>query len=276
LLANAFGFDTGADGEEAFQFEFADEVGIAVAQFLVQLHHTPFVENQRLHAGHGGVGGVVAVPSIFAKGLINLDDFTAMLAEFAPKRDVGQDGHVEVELAGGLLVIHFHQGAAKGLVGDLGFAADERVRRNFLNVAGDFAGNAEAAIVLVDAFVQRIGHTEAIAGFKRGGGYCKESGFDEIVGAKKRKIFGFGREFQTAIAIAEEADVGGIANPLAFDGLKFFYDALGAIGRAVIEDDDAIRPECLFGKGFKSLLDKFLAVINGNDRDDVGSHCRID
>jgi hypothetical protein len=24
------------------------------------------------------------------------------------------------------------------------------------------------------------------------------------------------------------------------------------------------------------LLDKFLAVINGNDRDDVGSHCRID
>jgi len=230
LLADAFGFDAGAHGEEAFKFEFANKTRIAIAQLLVHLHDTPFVEDERLHAGHQSVGSVVTVPAVFAKGLINLDNFATMFSKFAPESDVGQDGHIEVELAGGFLVIHFHQGAAEGLVGDLGFAADESIRRDFLNIAGDLSRNAEAAIVFVDAFIDGIGHAEAVAGFERGSGGFQKSGFDEIVGAKEGEVFGFGSEFQTAIAIPEKAEVGGIANPLAFDGLKLFDDLLGAIG----------------------------------------------
>ena len=275
MLADALGFDAGANGEEAFQFEFADEIRIAVAQFFVHLHDAPFVENESLHSWHHDIGGVVAMPAVFAKGLIDLNDFVAMFAKLTPERDVRQDRHIETELAGGLLVIHFHQRAAKGLVGNLGFATDESVRRNFLNVAGDFARDAKAAIVLIDAFVQGIGHTEAVAGFKRGSGHFEESGLDEVVGAEEGEILGFGSEFQTAIAIAEEADVGGITNPLAFDGLKFLNDAFGAISRAVVEDDDSIRLERLFGYGFKRLADKFLAVINRNNRDNLRLHSKI-
>ena len=212
------------------------------------------------------------MPTIFAKGLIDLNDSAAMFAKFAPERDVSQDRHIQPELAGRLLVIHLHQGAAKGLIGYLSFAADENIRRNFLAVARDFARDAQAAIVLVNAFVQRVGHAETIAAFERGSGEFQECRLDEIVSAEEREIFGFGGEFQTAIAIAEKAKVGRIANPFAIDGLKFFDDLLGCISRAIVEDDDSIRAERLPGYRFESLLDKLLAVIDGNNRDDVGSH----
>ena len=252
------------------------EIRVAVAQLLIHLHDTPFVEDERLHAGHQSVGSVVTVPAVFAKGLINLDNFSAMFSKFAPEGDVGQDGHIEGELAGSFLVIHFHQGAAKGLVRDLGFAADESVRRNFLNIAGNFAGNAEAAIVFVDAFIERIGHTESVAGFERGRGGCQKSGLDEIVGTEEGEVFSFGSEFQTAIAITEKADVAGITNPLTFDRLKFLNHSFSAVRRAIVEHDDSIGPERLPGNRFESLTDKFLAVINRNNRDYLRLHCDVD
>src|SRR5947209_4083503 len=121
------------------------------------------------------MGGVVAVPAVSTEWLVYADDSFAMFPPRGPEGHVGEDGHVEPELTGGLLKIAFHQAAAEGLVGDFSFSAQKRVHRNFLGVAGSLARNAQALIVFIDSLIQAIRQAQAVARFDFAGEHLVET-----------------------------------------------------------------------------------------------------
>src|SRR5215831_19749637 len=108
LLPDSFRFDPGTHSEQPPELEATDEPRVSITQLLVHLHHLPLIKNQSLNARHDAVGRVITVPAVFAQSLIDLDDFVAMFAPISPKGDVRQNGHVQDELAGGLLEVRFH------------------------------------------------------------------------------------------------------------------------------------------------------------------------
>jgi hypothetical protein len=81
-----------------------------------------------------------------------------------------------------------------------------------------------------------------------------------------------GSELEGAVAIAKETKVCRVANPLARNGLEFFDNFLGPVGRAVIEHNEAVRAKGLAGHGLEGLPDEPLAVVDGNSCDEVKLH----
>jgi len=272
LLADSFGLDAGADGEKAFEFESANQTRGMLPQLFVHLHHSPFIENEGLHARHDHIGRVIAMPAVFAQWLVNLDDFAAVLPEGCPPGDIAQDWHIESKLARGLLKTGFHETAAKGLVGDFGLATQERVERNFFGDAGDFARKAQPPVVFIDPFIQGIGEAKAVTGIEFAREAFIKGRLDEVIGAKQVQVFGLRRKFECAIAVAEKPKVLRVADPLALDGLEFLDDFFGAISRAVIEHNEAVGAQGLPSDRLEGRADEPFTVVDRNDCDEIELH----
>ena len=86
------------------------------------------------------------------------------------------------------------------------------------------------------------------------------------------EMTGFDRKFQGAIAIAEQAEVFRVPNPLAFDILERANDLLGVICRAIIEHNQPVRTKCLFCDRFERLPNEFPAIKNGDNSNDISLH----
>jgi len=86
------------------------------------------------------------------------------------------------------------------------------------------------------------------------------------------QVTGIRRKFQGAIAIAEQAEVFGVPNPLAFDILERSHDLLGVIRGAIIEDNQPVWTKRLFRDRLQRLPDKFPAIKNGDNSNDISLH----
>src|SRR5882672_8960723 len=86
------------------------------------------------------------------------------------------------------------------------------------------------------------------------------------------EVTGFRRKFQGAIAIAEQAEVFRVPNPLAFDIPEGLDDLLGVIRGAIIEHNEPVRMKRLFRDRFKCLPNEFPAIENGDNSNDICLH----
>jgi len=103
------------------------------------LHRPPLVEDQRLEAGSGGVGGVAAVPAILRQQAVEVDQLIAVASKARPKGHVTDDGQVHRETAGRRPGTGFKQRRSKGLIPNLGLAFEELVLVEQFHLAVGFA-----------------------------------------------------------------------------------------------------------------------------------------
>src|SRR5690242_13110534 len=130
------------------------------------------------------------MPTVFAQRLVYSDNFTAVLAEGRPPCDIRKDRHIEAKLARGLLVVGLHQAPAEGLIGNLGFAAQENVERDFFSRTANFPRKTEGLVIFVNPFIERVGKAKTIARIQFTGEAFIKGRLDEVVGAKQVKVFG--------------------------------------------------------------------------------------
>src|SRR5437660_11017032 len=86
------------------------------------------------------------------------------------------------------------------------------------------------------------------------------------------EVFGLRGKFQRTVAVPEQTEVAGVANPFAFDRLKTGYDLLCAVRRAIVQHDHTVGTKCLPCHRLERLAEGFVAVANGDDGKDSGWH----
>ena len=131
-------------------------------------------------------------------------------------------------------------------------------------------------VIFIHALVQRPREAAPRAFPQQAGHHLIKLRLNQVVGVKNLQVFGLVGEIQAAIEIPKQSQIGRIADELTGETFEIMHYFRGAVGGAIIQNNDAVGLEDLARDRFQRLADEGFAVVNRNGGDNFGLHERPD